>query len=170
MVAFRECLTEGCIRHACSKGYCKSCYVTVLRGGTPGAHSHARRGVPEGHKRCGKCREIKPHAMFCLRRKGGTVYHSYCKPCQRGVMLKWTYNITPEEYEEMFERQNGCCALCGVEHGTTRETRLAVDHDHKTGAVRGLLCPPCNKGLGHFQDNIDVLEAAIAYLGGGSST
>jgi len=67
----------------------------------------------------------------------------------------------------MFLSQNGVCAICsGGETVKTRGTlrRLAVDHDHETGKVRGLLCNRCNNGLGNFRDDPDLLREAIAYL------
>jgi len=63
----------------------------------------------------------------------------------------------------MFEEQKGCCVICG-RHQTEFKTRLAVDHNHKTGEVRGLLCRPCNAGIGLFNENLSRLENAINYL------
>lgn len=75
--------------------------------------------------------------------------------------LKRTYGIDPEKYEEMVMAHNGVCGICNQPSG---RRRLAVDHDHATGKVRGLLCLRCNKGLGLFGDNPDNLVSAIAYL------
>lgn len=71
------------------------------------------------------------------------------------------YGITREEYFALKEAQHGCCAICGREPKTRR---LAVDHDHATGKVRGLLCAACNMGLGAYRDDIAMLRRAIAYL------
>jgi Recombination endonuclease VII len=68
--------------------------------------------------------------------------------------------MTVEEYEKLFEEQEGRCAICGRD----QETKLAVDHDHQTGERRGLLCKQCNVGLGYFRDDTAVLERAISYL------
>lgn len=77
--------------------------------------------------------------------------------------LKKKYGITMDEFDAMLEEQNGCCMICGRHH-TTQENRFCVDHCHTTGKIRGLLCYPCNSGLGHFKDDIDMMFKAIAYL------
>ncbi len=77
--------------------------------------------------------------------------------------LKRTFGISIHDYDEMFERQNGKCAICGSDKGGMGRS-LAVDHCHATGKVRGLLCQQCNKGLGHFRDSTVLLESAIKYL------
>ena len=73
------------------------------------------------------------------------------------------YGLTQDDYAKMFEEQNGYCKICKG-HAIEFSRRLAVDHCHETGKVRGLLCMFCNTGLGNFKDNIDLLEEAIAYL------
>ena len=78
--------------------------------------------------------------------------------------LRRNYNMTPEDYDLMLERQNGCCKICGTSDPQTRSKRFCIDHCHSTGAVRGLLCNSCNLGLGAFKDDAGNLEKAIAYL------
>lgn len=80
--------------------------------------------------------------------------------------LKSKYGITIEDYDRMFNEQDGQCAICGTTtpgwpslFGT-----FCVDHDARTGAVRGLLCSTCNQGLGYFIDSPTLLEAAAGYL------
>lgn len=75
--------------------------------------------------------------------------------------LKKYYKITPQEYEALSAAQGGMCALCGKPPG---KRRLAVDHNHKTDRNRALLCGKCNTGLGHFNDDLELLNKAIAYL------
>lgn len=87
----------------------------------------------------------------------------------QGLQLKRHYGIGFDEYKQMFESQDGKCAICRgietrVDHRTKKVSRLAVDHDHKTGAIRGLLCHSCNNALGSFKDDRDLLRAAVAYL------
>jgi hypothetical protein len=79
----------------------------------------------------------------------------------RAAQLR-NYGLTEREYREMHQAQNGLCAICGNPQISGRE--LSIDHDHKTGIVRGLLCHKCNLGIGYFQENIAYLENAIAYL------
>ncbi len=76
--------------------------------------------------------------------------------------LKRHYGLTPEDYEALFDGQSGCCPICGLTLPEGKNTH--VDHDHKTGVVRGLLCHHCNMLLGQARDSKEVLRAAIAYL------
>lgn len=77
--------------------------------------------------------------------------------------LKRKFGITIEQYDAMLQAQRGRCAIC---HRAQEDfaRRFAVDHDHDTGVVRGLLCSQCNPGLGAFLDNEFILESAIEYL------
>ena len=71
------------------------------------------------------------------------------------------YNITLADYDRMFEEQDGNCKICGL---MEINKRLAVDHDHKTGKVRGLLCTRCNVTLGRIEENQETLWNMIEYL------
>ena len=82
---------------------------------------------------------------------------------KKAYALKRHFNISLTDYDEMLEAQDSSCAICGrtiAEEGR----RLAVDHDHETGEVRGLLCGNCNQGLGRFMHDQELLHSAIAYL------
>jgi hypothetical protein len=81
---------------------------------------------------------------------------------RRGLLKK--YGLTLEDYDRMVFMQGGGCAICGSPEGGGIIKLLYVDHDHKTGNVRGLLCQPCNAGIGNFLDNPDLMKEAIAYL------
>lgn len=76
--------------------------------------------------------------------------------------LKRSFGITLDTYNTMLENQNGVCAIC--KRKDTSFDSLAVDHDHDTGQVRGLLCHLCNRALGLFKDNKANLEQAVRYL------
>lgn len=70
------------------------------------------------------------------------------------------YGITLEQYNEMLVKQSNVCAVCGLECSR----KLAVDHCHSTGKVRGLLCVKCNRGIGNFNDDLSRLKAAVNYM------
>lgn len=124
---------------------------------------------------CSKCRLTSADHLLIRGLEGGA---AFCEPCWREVAEGFadrltggeplnryylrTYGITTEQYGEMYLRQRGCCAICGVL--PLPNDPLAVDHDHMSGAVRGLLCRGCNVGLGCFKDNIASMGRAIAYL------
>ena len=69
--------------------------------------------------------------------------------------------ITLEQYDQMLAAQKGLCAIC---EEPPDHARLFIDHCHKTGKVRGLLCSVCNRGLGHFRDRVDLFLSAVSYL------
>jgi hypothetical protein len=126
----------------------------------------ARRTIdaPPGTKWCARCQEYKPMTSFPAR--GGTKAATYCKPCQRFYnserRLKLTFGITWDEYDLLLSCQDGRCAICG---GKPRKYLFAVDHDHKTGEIRGLLCSRCNhKLLGSANDDPARLRKAADYL------
>lgn len=82
---------------------------------------------------------------------------------KRDVVIRNQYGITLEQYDTMLEAQNYKCAICGNED-EVEGRRLAIDHCHTSGKVRGLLCGKCNRGLGLFYDNKELLSNAIKYL------
>lgn len=80
---------------------------------------------------------------------------------RRDTILKNRYGIMEFDYDQIFKKQGGVCAICKSPPGAKR---LDVDHCHTTKRLRGLLCNNCNRGLGHFKDNRAYLEKAITYL------
>ena len=73
--------------------------------------------------------------------------------------IKRQYGMTPDDYIQKLNEQGGACAICRHVFPS-----LVIDHDHDTGEVRGLLCHKCNVGMGHFNDNIELLSHAVIYL------
>lgn len=73
--------------------------------------------------------------------------------------LKWRYDLTPEQVEQMAAYQADCCAICGI-----KPKRLVIDHCHSSGKVRALLCHGCNLALGQIEKKDDWLEKAMAYI------
>jgi hypothetical protein len=79
----------------------------------------------------------------------------------RKRQLKRRYGMTPEQYDELFAKQNGVCGICG---GREDGQHLCVDHCHDTKIIRGLLCGKCNRGLGNFDHDVHLLLQAVSYL------
>lgn len=79
----------------------------------------------------------------------------------RRYKLRREFGIDESIYQSMLTAQNGTCAICG---GTDKKRKLSIDHDHRTGRIRGLLCNRCNIALGRFHDDIAILHKAIIYL------
>lgn len=120
-------------------------------------------------KKCHRC----DRALSAKR-----VRKKYCFPCERVVKRERTaaqhdkyvcatYGLRPGEYQKILDHQGGKCAICRRATGATR--RLAVDHDHAIGdgkreAVRGGLCRPCNRMLGHGRDDPEFFMRAARYL------
>ena len=135
---------------------------------------------------CHTCGRSHPEVEFYVRKRetkdGAKRYwQSSCKDCtsanrrakqnsvneagltrSRQYYLKRRYGLTLEAWQEMWSSQGERCALCDSD--TTDGKYWHVDHCHKSGSVRGILCHGCNTGLGNFRDNIDRLTAAIDYL------
>jgi hypothetical protein len=142
-------------------------------------------------KICCRCKQEFPITEDYFYRDRTTLngFYPTCKKCKREQYLKRvaldkegvtrasrnshyrkTYGISLEDYEKLLEEQNGVCAICRKPE--TKKTqkylfRLAIDHDHETGEVRGLLCSKCNSNLSWYNENIEVFKNFITYLSGG---
>lgn len=108
-------------------------------------------------KKCPRCHRVLPDSEFAPHTK-------HCKLCRRDYDWQYRYGISPEQYLELWEAQEGKCKICGKK--LPDGEYLHVDHDKETGEVRGLLCTDCNKGLGYFRDNPKNFEIAIKYVQG----
>lgn len=147
-------------------------------------------------KRCSKCKLPKPIDQFYPRYDGSGKLRPQCKECnhRNGTTYKrnneaarmrylettWRsrlvkrFGITFEQYSALYEAQGGACALCQQPESSPRNKnsvklgprRLAVDHDHTTGKVRGLLCSDCNRGIGLLNDDPALMHKAAFYLEG----
>lgn len=99
----------------------------------------------------------------CRSCRSATFRESYnTDPQKRDQQYRKKYGITVAEYEEMFAAQQGCCMICN--RPDVGGKRLNVDHDHDTGQARGLLCRACNRGIGMFGDDPELVMAAADYL------
>lgn len=126
--------------------------------------SHPQKGRSESQKRYdAKNRDRllpKRREHMRLARKEHT--EEFRERDRKKGLLK-NYGITVDEYDRMFEAQGGVCATCGKPN-KSKYGYLSVDHDHKTGKVRGLLCHRCNAALGQVYDDVSILQKLIEYL------
>ncbi len=159
---------------------CKKCVNIFKSRGLP-VPKRAPEICPAVGRRCVKCKEVRAQSDF---RKRSGYKSNVCVTCylfeartrvlrnwsglskdeqgrrSRAGQIKHRYGLTIGEYKEMLERQGGVCAICKREPQGT----FHIDHCHGTGAVRGLLCGSCNKALGLFKDDPDILLRASDYL------
>lgn len=137
-------------------------------------------------KECLQCKETKSIDLFRLRlRKSRHNRESYCKACEKLNYKKWylahreelkhrdyvrnckKFGITSDDYEKMFNKQKGLCAICKGPETRTRSgriKRLAVDHCHIRGTVRALLCCDCNTAIGLLKEEPRIARAVVYYL------
>lgn len=131
------------------------------------------------NKVCCVCQEDKELSEFSHIR--GKPY-SRCKGCDRErkrkerklrdhsqtdrkYWLKKAYGMTPEQYIELFDKAHGRCQICGI-HQAELDYHLVVDHCHKTGAIRGVLCKRCNSAIGLLDDDLARFDKCKEYLSG----
>lgn len=110
-------------------------------------------------------RGLRPDCRDC-HNKNWEYYKQIAQPLQRDNHIKRSYGLTREEYQSLFDKQQGLCASCGLPQAVSHYGKmlpLAVDHDHKTGEVRGLLCISCNRALGYLFDDPERIEALLRY-------
>lgn len=156
-------LPEGDPRHGTTNGYtnwgcrcseCKRAIGESRKAAPPLEEGDHRHGTLNGYFtmkcRCDKCRDSATQ---------------YGRDNDRGrkAALRNNYGLTLEQWDELFESQGGKCAICG-EAPDPAKRRFHVDHNHTTGAVRGILCHNCNLALGHSKESKDRLQAMIEYL------
>jgi hypothetical protein len=144
-------------------------------------------GSDDTHKTCRKCHLRQQLSAFYKNRHTKDGFQPYCKACSKAATYSYRtttgglirtvtartknalkkYSLTQDQYDAMMAAQNYVCAICHQPEQTKHKEvsrRLAVDHCHTTGAIRGLLCSHCNHGIGRFHDKIDLLKSAIDYL------
>jgi|APSaa5957512535_1039671.scaffolds.fasta_scaffold03125_18 hypothetical protein len=123
-------------------------------------------------KKCTQCKKEKHITEFNLKgdkKKCKTGRRSYCKVCSKAYWLAHKFNITLKDYDKMLSNQNNKCGICqtsfnSIDKRTGNQRAFAVDHDHKSNEIRGLLCSKCNIGLGLLGDTLEDLHKAVKYL------
>lgn len=131
-------------RHA--RALCSACYRRALRG-LPICHPE-RRASSRDRAYCVECYRVEVTAPKKAEQ-------------QRAARWRRLYGITPEQYEELLDRQGSVCAIC---RQPPRRGRLHVDHDHRSGRVRGLLCHLCNRAIGALRDDPQLADGVALYL------
>ncbi|WP_369388233.1 endonuclease VII domain-containing protein [Streptomyces sp. CG1] len=146
--------------------YCRECAAAYhqQRQVAKGRSVRPRVEVPLGHKYCRTCGETKPHSEWTRNSSASDGLATLCKACKavkgRQHHLKRNYGLTETERDAVIVSQRGLCAIC------LAAPPVHVDHCHKTGRVRGVLCFNCNSAIGKLGDNPDAVRRAAAYLEG----
>lgn len=127
-------------------------------------------------KICKTCKEVKDISRFTIssKRKNKIYYRNQCLNCyssltrerhwkRRGISFSW------QEFEDLLRNQDFKCQICEISISSYQENRKrnfsgCLDHNHKTGKVRGILCENCNRALGLFKDSIKNINSALKYL------
>lgn len=122
---------------------------------------------------------MAPEKLAALREKEKLANRAICatpegrakdREIHKRSHLKKKYGISLELFEHMLDKQHGKCAVCDTnftfvsETAAFKKSACSVDHDHKTGKIRALLCNSCNAGMGYFKDDPALLRKAAAYL------
>ncbi len=149
-----KCEVDGCDKVVASYGRCESHRIRI------------RRSEPVVRELSMTPKAIESRE-YRKREKASGKKRTYEQ--EKHNSLKKAFGITLEQYNAMLKAQNGVCAICGQPEkrsykATGRVMQLAVDHCHKTGKVRALLCGPCNHGIGNFREDAELIHKAIAYL------
>lgn len=190
VLSVRElCSVDGCKKEMQKGDFCKQHYTRWFRSGNPlilkreagscspdcacGRHN-AKKGVRVPSAPCGSCGRVKMvHPCYGV---GGNEERKFCgQPCWR----KWqadqavarratgdakAWDMSLQEFDERLSSQDRKCAICSRQ---IEGRNVHRDHDHQTGEWRGLLCNNCNRGLGHFMDDPELLMSAAFYLAKG---
>ena len=123
-----------------------------------------KRQTLKDEKYCKHCDRVLSIDLFQFANKSTGKRRHICRDCRN--QQRWFMRRVRYEYEELLIKQNNRCAICGVENEISK---LAIDHNHKTLEVRGLLCHECNSGIAYFDENTEYLAKAMIYLIGGRS-
>jgi hypothetical protein len=107
-------------------------------------------------KKCQVCKEMRDDWWFNGK-------SSKCKYCKRITTIKSMYGLSLEDYNNIYIKQGGKCAIC-ERHQSKLDKVFLIDHDHKAQKVRGLLCRRCNTGLGMIGDDIVSIKRILKYL------
>ena len=116
-----------------------------------------------GIRQCKRCESVRPLEAYgrAATTRDGLSYS--CKHCCTTKNRRTTYGLDAAAQRRLLDSQGGACAVCSAPI-TLAPFSAHLDHDHRSGVVRGFLCPACNKGLGNFRDDADSLFNAALYV------
>lgn len=151
-------------------GYTGVCKVCLSSSDKILYHASPRTPRPDDdHTRfqeCRICKVTKAHSEFPWYSQRG-IPRSYCKTCDVDQQRFVKYGLTPNDYSLLLSQQRSCCKACKDPLGYKQHDR-AIDHCHRTGVVRGILCKHCNLALGHLRDDPIRINKLLEYLNGTS--
>lgn len=146
--------------------WCRACSSQYRRDNRKKTNERQQRYRADNPERTNaysrKWRAENPEKVAASLRSWEERHQEHRRNYNRMVSLRKLYGMSLEEYENIMERQDGGCAICGRKPGSKRKHH--VDHDHETGKIRGILCSQCNTGLGMFSDDIEKMKTACIYL------
>ena len=174
--------SQGAAWRSANRPAIKEKHKRNIRSFDPAAAKLLRDAHPTMVQKCSLCKKEKPFPDFCLSRSRKIGLSSVCRPCTKIKSEEWRkkyperftsvvrrrnrlkkYGLTDAAFKALLSSQGSKCAVCRDEI-SEGSFRCHVDHDHDTGAVRGILCNKCNAGIGMLQESADVVRAALEYL------
>ena len=176
-----KCIVPGCNKDVNKRRICNTHYFRHRKYGCYDLPKTEKRLLfDQGLGKCAKCGKIKLLSEFYIDKQKSVGIAADCVECTKYKAkiahnkrkrtasisnIHHKYGITLEQYNTLLAKQDYKCAICGKNETEDVYGRvLCIDHNHENGKIRGVLCHSCNRGLGMFHDNIDILNGAIKYL------
>lgn len=172
----KACSYEGCGGENFARGLCQAHSAQLRRGIGLRPVRPSRPDPQPGLLWCGTCQAFVDEDLFgwdtsrnqpkrtcrpCIAEQAKAYRRRHRERINKAKTAK-KFGLTIEQWDALYEEQGGRCTLCGNGRGNYHE--LSVDHDHDTGKIRGLLCGPCNMGIGQLRDDPELLERAAMYI------